>query len=112
MQDGWEQSGMVGQEVYGAGNAFGIVPRHYFKIPGHDFMIYCDYPLAHFNVQKNKATFDILGDCRLNCKLMIVKQEQKLPKFSIKPEHKSRKTKDGHIEFNVSGNQTIKISWS
>lgn len=111
MQDGWLQCGQVGQEVYGAGNAFGIVPRHYFKIPGHDFMIYCDYPLAHFKVRKNKASFDILGDERLSCKLMIVKQKQKLPKFVVEPEFKSHKAKDGHIEFTVQGKQAVKISW-
>lgn len=111
MQDGWEKCGQVGQEVYGAGNAFGIVPRHYFKIPGHDFMIYCDYPLAHFNVRKNTTSFDVLGDGRLTCKLMVIKQEQKLPVVAIEPEHKSHKTKDGHIEFIVHGNQKIKLSW-
>jgi hypothetical protein len=111
MQDGWEQCGQVGQEVYGAGNAFGIVPRHYFKIPGHDFMIYCDYPLAHFKVRKNTAFFNILGDSRLSCKLMVVKQEQKLPSFSITPEYTGHKTKEGHLEFKVTGKQLIKISW-
>jgi hypothetical protein len=111
MQDGWKQCGQVGQEVYGAGNAFGIVPRHYFKISGKDFMIYCDYPLAHFKVRKNKASFNILGDDRLSCKLMIVKQEQKLPEFIIKPKLKEHKTKDGHIEFTVHGKQTVEISW-
>lgn len=111
MQDGWEKCGQVGQEVYGAGNAFGIVPRHYFKIPRHDFMIYCDYPLAHFKVRKKKASFYILGDNRLSCKLMIIKQKQKLPKVTIIPECESHSTKDGHIEFNVSGKQEIRISW-
>jgi hypothetical protein len=111
MQDGWEKCGQVGQEVYGAGNAFGIVPRHFFKIPGHDFMIYCDYPLAHFKVRKNATSFDILGDSRLTCKLMIVKQEEKLPEIMIEPAYKGHKTKDSHIEFHVTSKQTIKISW-
>lgn len=111
MQDGWEQCGQVGQEVYGAGNAFGIVPRHYFKIPGHDFMIYCEYPLAHFRVRKNKAFFNILGDARLNCKLMVVKQEEKLPSVKIEPTTKNKVTKGGHLEYELSGNQAVRLSW-
>ncbi len=111
IQDGWEKCGTVGQEVYGAGNAFGIVPRHYFKIPNHDFMIYCDYPLAHFKINKRTASFNILGDGRINCKLMVVKQEEKLPEFTIKPEFNGKRTKDGHLEFTVSGNQKVKVSW-
>jgi len=111
MQDGWEQFVQVGQEVYGAGTAFGIVPRHYFKIPGHDFMIYCEYPLAHFRVRKNKAFFNILGDARLNCKLMVVKQEEKLPSVKIEPTTKNKVTKGGHLEYELSGNQAVRLSW-
>jgi hypothetical protein len=112
MQDGWEKCGQVGQEVYGAGNAFGIVPRHYFKIPGYDFMIYCDYPLAHFKIRKNKATFNILGDGRLCCKLMIIKHKEKLPMIHIEPLANGKVTKDGHQLWELAGSQPVRISWS
>jgi len=109
MQDGWEKCGQVGQEVYGAGNAFGIVPRHYFKIPDHDWMLYCDYPLSRFKAKNRTITFQVSGSERLTCRLMIVKQKDKLPKFNTTL--KSKQTKEGHIEFVINGNQDITISW-
>jgi hypothetical protein len=113
MQDGWEKCGQVGQEVYGAGNAFGILPRHYFKVPNHDWMIYCDYPVAKFQVHKQKVTFDILGDTAFECRLMIVKSDEKLPAFKVKAgkELNAKKTKDGHLEFSAGGCQSVSIHW-
>jgi hypothetical protein len=113
MQDGWEKCGQVGQEVYGAGNAFGIVPRHYFKVPSHDWMIYCDYPLANFNVHGRKITFEILGDVTFHCRLMIIKSVETLPHFKINASEdlSQKKTKEGHLEFLPAGNQSITIQW-
>src|ERR1700712_2320897 len=74
MHDGWEKSGEVGQEVYGAGNAFGILPRHYMQVPGEPFMIYTDYPTYGFSAKKHRpAKFKLAGDGRLSCRLMLVK---------------------------------------
>ena len=62
IHDGWEKSGEVGQEVYGSGIAFGILPRQYYKGPGVDFMIYLDYPIADYQVRQGKsARFRLLG---------------------------------------------------
>lgn len=119
LHDGWEKSGEVGQEVYGAGNAFGILPRHYLRVPGEEFMIYVDYPTASFTAQKGKpVSFTILGDNRLICRLVIVKMsDKKLPKFTVtargqKQDLKGNTTKKGHIEYAVYGGQGIRISWS
>ena len=114
LHDGWEQSGEVGQEVYGAGNAFGIIPRHYLQVPGEDFMIYTDYPASGFKAKKSKPlTFKILGDRRLTCKIIAVKMKNKLPDFKVKAkkEIKGKKLKGGHMEYTVCGNTDIKISW-
>jgi len=108
MQDGWEKCGQVGQEVYGAGNAFGIVPRHYLKVPHHDWMIYCDYPVANYKTHGRKATFDILGDTAFQCRLMIIKAQDKLPEFKS-PAFK--KVKEGNLECSVAGNQSVVIQW-
>jgi hypothetical protein len=63
MHDGWEKSGAVGQEVYGAGNAFGILPRHYMQVEGAGFMIYTDYPTYGFSPKKHQpAIFRLAGD--------------------------------------------------
>ena len=115
IHDGWEQSGTVGQEVYGAGVAFGIVPRHFYRVPGEDFMIFVDYPTAGFKYRKGNVSFNVKGDERLTCRMLIVKKENtSLPTFEVKgnnAELKSTHRKDGHLEFTVSGNQQIKINW-
>jgi hypothetical protein len=118
MHDGWEKSGEVGQEVYGAGNAFGILPRHYMKVEGKPFMIYTDYPTYGFSSKKHRpANFKLAGDSRLNCRLMLVKMEKsKMPEFLVtlngsKTVAKGKKTKEGHLEFTVPGDSEIHISW-
>jgi len=119
LQDGWEKSGSVGQEVYGAGNAFGILPRHYLRVKNEEFMVYVDYPTAGFNMVKGKAIhFTILGDESISCRLMVIKTgTKKLPDFDIrtgkmKQGLKGKRVKDGNIEYNVTGNQQVTISWS
>lgn len=112
--DGWQQSGQVGQEVYGAGVAFGIVPRHYHQLPGNDFMIYTDYPLANAKSTKKSFTGQFIGDGRLTCRLMILKNEQKLPGFKIlagTEELKGKHLKNGDMEFEVKGDSRVKITW-
>jgi hypothetical protein len=118
MHDGWEKSGEVGQEVYGAGNAFGILPRHYMQVKEAGFMIYTDYPTYGFSPKKHKpAVFRLAGDGRLNCRLMLVSTgKSKLPGFKVtvkgqKETPKGKKTKEGHLEYQVRGDAEIHISW-
>jgi hypothetical protein len=119
LHDGWEKSGEVGQEVYGAGNAFGILPRHYLRVPGESFMISVDYPTSSFNARKGKPiNFTILGDSRLTCRLAIVKMDnKKLPKFTVtasgqKQGVKGKITSKGNIEYAINGGQSLKITWA
>lgn len=116
LQDGWLKSGTVGQEVYGAGNAFGILPRHYLQIPGEPFMIYTDYPTSGFNARKGKnINFKILGDERISCRMMLVKTAQKkIPEFEIKIKGqkeplKAKPVENGNLEYIIPGNSTITI---
>ncbi|MCC8424734.1 hypothetical protein [Mucilaginibacter sp. UR6-11] len=118
MHDGWEKSGEVGQEVYGAGNAFGILPRHYMQVEGQPFMIYTDYPTYGFSPKKHRpAAFKLAGDPRLSCRLMLVKTDKgKMPEFAVtlngsKSIIKGKKTKAGHLEFAVPGDGEIRINW-
>lgn len=119
LQDGWLPSGTVGQEVYGAGNAFGILPRHYLQVPGEQFMVYIDYPTSGFSARKGQDIhFSILGDERLTCRMMMVKTgARKLPEFKvtiagIKEPLVPVQVKDGNIEYTLNGNQRINISWA
>jgi hypothetical protein len=118
LQDGWLKSGTVGQEVYGAGNAFGILPRHYLNVSAEEFMIYVDYPTSGFTAQKGKNIhFEILGDESCTCRLMVVKTgRKKLPEITLTIKGNDKITgkpvKDGNIEFAVTGNQKVELSWS
>jgi hypothetical protein len=117
MHDGWEKCGQVGQEVYGAGNAFGILPRHYMIIPGEDFMVFIDYPTVNFKYKKGSASFFVKGDPRLTCRMAIVPNDKKkLPDFTItakgqKQELKGTKKENGNLEYCVQGDQKINITW-
>jgi hypothetical protein len=118
MHDGWEKSGEVGQEVYGAGNAFGILPRHYMQVEEAGFMIYTDYPTYGFSPKKHRrANFRLAGDGRLNSRLMLVKTGKgKMPEFLVtfkdsKELLTGQRTKEGHLEFTVPGDSEIHINW-
>ncbi|GAA4904713.1 hypothetical protein [Mucilaginibacter defluvii] len=120
IHDGWEQSGAVGQEVYGAGLAFGIVPRHYFRIPEQNFLVFIDYPTANPIIKGNTLHFNLLGSEQLSCRLCIINTDnQKLPAFKVltgnandQQEIESKKSKKGLHEFELHGNQKVIISWT
>ncbi|WP_432327111.1 hypothetical protein ACRQ5D_26235 [Mucilaginibacter sp. P25] len=116
LHDGWEKSGQVGQEVYGAGNAFGILPRHYIRIPDQPFMVFTDYPLYRFSTRKQDYLHvRMAGDNRIDCRLMVVKTGPgKLPGVEVHINHKpihGKKSKGGHFEYLIPGNAEITISW-
>lgn len=117
LQDGWLKSGTVGQEVYGAGNAFGILPRHYLQIPDLPFMVYTDYPTSGFNARRGKnINFKILGDERICCRMMLVKTAtKKITEYKVRIKGKKlplagRSVQNGNVEFILPGNTTIIIS--
>ncbi len=114
IHDGWEQSGGVGQEVYGAGVAFGIVPRHFYRVPDEHFLVYLDYPTSAFRKRKNVIHFTVKGDPRLSCRMLVIKTPaHALPRFVVgaDEELKAYERKDGHLEYRVAGGSSIKISW-
>jgi len=117
LHDGWEKSGAVGQEVYGAGNAFGILPRHYLRVPGEDFMIFVDYPTTSFTARKgSNIHFGVKGDPRLSCRLLIVNPKDKgLPAFEVTGQDRNvltgKPVKGGHLEYCIRGNETVMIVW-
>jgi hypothetical protein len=118
IHDGWEKSGEVGQEVYGAGVAFGIVPRHYLQVGEEPFYIYVDYPTTKYNKRGQTFTFEVRGDNRLTCRMVIVKKDKtKLPTFTVtqkgdsKAEGLTGKVVKGNIEFFVKGNSSISVKW-
>ena len=120
LYDGWEKHGQVGQEVYGAGVGFGVVPRQYHKIKGERFVVYCDYPICNFKSNNYKtAVFKTIGDPKLNCRLLILSGTRlKQADFTIsaasgKNEQIINATASTSkiMEFNIPGGTGIKIKW-
>ncbi|HKG54966.1 MAG TPA: hypothetical protein VKB04_11960, partial [Anaerolineales bacterium] len=114
------KAGQVGQEVYGAGLPFGMVPRHYWQVPDEKFMIYVEYPVKDFSAEEDgKASFHILGDRRLFCRLRIIPTgKNALPEFELSAEGEDgtemiegSETPEGHMEYILSGDQEVTIQW-
>jgi len=121
LQDGWVPSGQVGQEVYGAGIAFGIVPRQFYKIEKSGFMVFTEYPATGYKVGKDSLSFYSRGDSRLNFRMAILPIKDKLPakmqvtarvfgsqEETIKPKSV---TKNTYLEYTMNGDSQIKIAW-
>jgi hypothetical protein len=120
MHDGWEKAGVVGQEVYGAGMCFGIVPRHYIRIPGQPFMVYIEYPTGRKQITGDALTVSVLGSEEMTCRLCIIKTDENadLPQFTIisgngqdQKQFDAELPKNNRNEYQIHGNQTIIINW-
>lgn len=116
LQDGWSESGTVGQEVYGAGLAFALVPRHYYVVPGESLLIYIDYPATGFHVKEKTASFRLQGHKKGSChmRVMPIKKRTTLPRIRVtdgKTEIPGITCDNGHQEYTLKGNQQISISW-
>ncbi|PBJ15895.1 hypothetical protein [Flavobacterium sp. ACN6] len=110
LYNGWEHSGQVGQEVYGAGMAFGVVSRQYIKI-NDDFMLFIDYP-HHYTKRGKTINIHLNGDKTMYCNLKILKLGTPAVKMKVfqdsellKPFKKSTKMQ----EYRIAGNGTVKI---
>ncbi|MCO6149438.1 hypothetical protein [Flavobacterium sp. NRK1] len=119
LQDGWQKSGQVGQEVYGAGVAFGILPRQYYKIEKAGFMIFTEYPATQFKINGTTVSFFTRGDERLSFSMVLVPVEKgaKLKSISVTVgkakeslEIKPVKNKKSLVYF-IRGNSNVKVQW-
>lgn len=109
---GWEQSGQIGQEVYGTGSSFAVVPRQYFKI-NDDFLIFTDYPVTRFIKRKNTVYLKIDGNKEMQCSLkIIIKQNIKsLQVFQNELQLLYLNKNAKMQEYKIIGEAKIKISW-
>src|SRR5205085_3862785 len=114
------KAGQVGQEVYGAGLPFGVIPRHYWGVPNEKFMIYIEYPTEGFSArEKGLASMRVLGDPRLWCRLRIIPTAKtSLPKFEVRTERegdfetlRGHETPEGHMEYEVFGDRIVIVQW-
>lgn len=91
IHDGWEKSGEVGQEVYGAGIAFTIVPKQYFKLDILNGIMFINYPIANFRRLKNSITFHLEGSDSLKAQLKLLGLSKEILS-KIKVEQKVKST--------------------
>ena len=118
LYDGWEKAGQVGQEVYGAGNAFGILPRHCFITEDKRFRIFIDYPIRSLRQANAKSlSIRIAGSKFLHCRLLILKQaNHKLPAFTMTVSGgqvlTGRRTRTGNIEYTLPGDCRLRLTWN
>ncbi|WP_411973651.1 hypothetical protein ACLCDV_10795 [Sphingobacterium sp. Lzh-3] len=98
--DGWEKSGEVGQEVYGAGLAFGIIPRQYFKIDNLGGTVFINYPISNVRIGKNSVTFRLEGSALLRAHMRLLG----FSKDNLKKIHVEQKVKSSYQSVRALGN--------
>lgn len=118
LYDGWEKNGKVGQEVYGAGVGFGVVPRQYIQLDGKNMLFFTDYPIAGFRKEKNKITFRTLGAGKMPCKAGLITDAQTANlRFTVEcktnGEYFDAKAVSGHgIQlYEICSDAKVRISW-
>jgi hypothetical protein len=119
LHDGSESSGQVGQEVYGAGLAFGVLTHNYIRVDTGSFLIFIDYPYSDLVISsKRRISLSVRGDARLQCQLRFIPTGEGLPAFTVlaggsktKLEYEGAKTPEGHVEYVLPGNQKVVITW-
>ncbi len=121
IHDGREQAGQVGQEIYGAGLPFGLVPRHYHRVEEKGFLIYVEYPTLNYkDEEEGQLSFDVFGDPRLACRMRMMPIGKKsLPDLEVEAEMEKQKliikpvvTQEGHLEYEVPGGHQVHVKWS
>ncbi|WP_421940139.1 hypothetical protein [Pedobacter sp.] len=116
LHDGVEKSGAVGQEVYGAGNAFGILPRHFIRIKEESFLVFCDVPIGGIRRSGRKVSFHLQGDVQTEARLRVVPDsDEKMDtrySFTLSAGQLQacydRKT---DLEAFIAGNSKVSLSW-
>ncbi|WP_163397265.1 hypothetical protein [Flavobacterium fluviatile] len=115
IHDGWEKSGGVGQEVYGSGMPFGVIPRQYFMIEDLQQYGFLDYPALKFRFVKKTVSFHVGGDPLYTAQLTFPGiKKSVLAKLKVELKEKSsykeiRPNKD--LKFDFPGGSIVRISW-
>lgn len=114
--DGWEKSGQVGQEVYGAGIPFGIVARQYFRIEKLSALVFVDYPATNLRFGENSVTFHLEGSSHLNARMKLVGiSKAALSKIKVEQRDKSSYRQlygTSPDSFELSGRTRVRITWA
>lgn len=118
LRDGWECSGQVGQEVYGAGLAFVYTSRHYKPLPDAGCLVFCDYPMYGFSHDREGVMWRAGGDPRGSGELRVIPADAEMHPMRVEvttragtvdvPVHGSI-SPEGHALFSIRGGQQFVI---
>jgi hypothetical protein len=118
MCDGWEKSGAVGQEVYGAGLALGVVVRHYHPISNGTWVLYAESLISGPTMTSTTGfKFTVLGDSHIETRVRILGDDAPshlLAKAELDGKYEelsATKTSDGHVEYVVRGGHEVTFEW-
>lgn len=123
LRSGWQQSGQVGQEVYGAAMAFVLSSYAYFQFPGVPFLVFVEYPVfhadfSHQSAKAGKVTLTIGGSALGTCKLRLLSAKGSLPYTQClvgeEPQEKPAKNEDhAHTfrEFELPGGSEVTLTY-
>jgi hypothetical protein len=114
IQDGWNKSGQVGQEVYGAGIPFGVIPRQYFHIKDLKVTGFLNYPSSKFRLGKKVVTFHVGGSGQFNARLFLSGTKSQFSKIKVEVKDKSafrQITGEPLGQFEFSAGSIVRISW-
>ena len=125
LQDGWQQSGTVGQEIYGAGMAMAFATRHYRHLTGTSLAVYLEYPTTKEKTRRrggrSTLSFELLGARTGRPKVRVVPLDADTLPDDIRLAVRRPKgwsalqptiTDEGHLCFEVRGGDEIRINWA
>jgi hypothetical protein len=117
LQDGFEQSGQVGQEVYGAGLALVCATRHFRSLEAAGVEVFSDYPLMNVEMKRKRCRFHLGGEPRLRAQLRLIPTDpsQRLPAFTLRTgaiQRRGSLSSEGHLVFEVPGGSEVAITWT
>jgi hypothetical protein len=119
LRDGREQSGQVGQELYGAGLPFVMTSRHYVRLGATGMLAYCDYPMFDFAASNDGGAWRAGGDLRGTCLLRVLPADARVPARAVFVRRSAGSTAvpvrgsvsvEGHAVFELRGGQTVTIA--
>ena len=122
LHEGWETSGQVGQEVYGAGLALVYATRHYLPLGDTGCLAFCDYPMYDFraDAKRRRATWRAGGDPRCAAELRVIPHDPAMEPLTVAVTTRAgevvvplrgKQTAEGHAAFAIRGGQTVEIAW-
>lgn len=114
LYNGWEKSGQVGQEVYGAGVGFGVLTRQYHKVKEEEFLLFSDYPITSMKKSKKALTFTILGTNIFECNLKVIfpkKATLQIEVFADKNSITASEKNAELISYKIAGGSRVKMTW-